>query len=63
MIAITKIKVNPGRREATPEHIREMAENIKENGLMNPITVDKNYGILGYKSAKSKTLQSEKPSK
>ncbi len=45
-IQIDKIKVNPGRREALPEHIEELAKSIAEVGLLNPITVDREYTLI-----------------
>ncbi len=45
-IQIDKIKVNPGRREAQPEHIEELAKSIAEVGLLNPITVDLDYTLI-----------------
>lgn len=45
-IQIEKIKVNPGRREALPEHIEELAKSIAEVGLLNPITVDREYTLI-----------------
>jgi len=45
-IQIDKIKVNPGRREAMPEYITELAKSIAEVGLLNPITVDRDYTLI-----------------
>lgn len=45
-IQIDKIKVNPGRRQALPEHIEELARSIAELGLLNPITVDRDYTLI-----------------
>ncbi len=45
-IQIDKIKVNPGRREALPEHIEELGKSIAEIGLLNPITIDSNYTLI-----------------
>ena len=45
-IQIDKIKVSPGRREALPEHIEELAKSIAEVGLLNPITVDRDYTLI-----------------
>jgi ParB family chromosome partitioning protein len=45
-IQIDKIKVNPGRREALPEHIEELAKSIAEIGLLNPITVDHDFTLI-----------------
>ncbi len=45
-IQIDKIKVNPGRRMALPEHIEELAKSIAEVGLLNPITVDRDFTLI-----------------
>ena len=38
-IPIFHIKVADGRREASPEAVRELADSIAKVGLLNPITV------------------------
>ena len=45
-IQILQIKVNEGRREASPEAIQELADSISKIGLLNPITVDKDYTLI-----------------
>ena len=45
-IPIGEIKVNPGRREAMPEDVKELAGSIAEVGLLNPITVDRDYNLI-----------------
>lgn len=45
-IPISEIKVNPGRREAEPESVRELADSIKELGLLTPITVDRDHILI-----------------
>ena len=45
-IQIFQIKVNEGRREASPEAIQELADSISKIGLLNPITVDKDYTLI-----------------
>ena len=45
-IHIFQIKVNAGRREASPEAISELAESISKVGLLNPITVDQDYTLI-----------------
>ena len=45
-IQIDKIKINAGRREALPEHIEELAKSIAEIGLLNPITIDRDYTLI-----------------
>ena len=46
LVQISEIKVNPGRREARAEDIRELAGSISEVGLLNPITVDCGYFLI-----------------
>ena len=45
-IKISKIKVNPGRREVTPKAIEEMAQSIAAVGLLNPVTLDQNNTLV-----------------
>jgi len=45
-IAISEIKVNPGRREADLTGISELAQSISEVGLLNPITVDPDQTLI-----------------
>lgn len=45
-IQIDKIKINSGRREAQPEHIEELAKSIAEVGLLNPVTIDRDYTLI-----------------
>ena len=40
-IPIKEIKINPGRREALPERVAELAKSIAEIGLLNPVTLDR----------------------
>lgn len=40
LVPISKITVNPGRREALPGDVKELADSIAEVGLINPIMVD-----------------------
>jgi len=40
LVQISEIRVNPERREARAEAVRELADSISELGLLNPITVD-----------------------
>ena len=40
-ISISEIKINPGRREALPERVAELAKSIAEVGLLNPVTLDR----------------------
>ncbi len=45
-IPIREIKINPGRREAAPGSVRELADSIAEIGLLNPIIVDQEYTLI-----------------
>lgn len=46
LIKISEININPGRREAEPKSIEELARSISEIGLLNPITVDQGYTLI-----------------
>lgn len=45
-IPINEIKVNPGRREAAPVDVRELADSIAEIGLLNPVTVSQSRTLI-----------------
>lgn len=45
-VQINMITVKPGRRAAVPEHIEELSKSISEVGLLNPITVDRDYTLI-----------------
>lgn len=45
-IQVNEIQVREGRRELDTDHVRELAESIKELGLLNPITVDKDHFLI-----------------
>lgn len=45
-IAISDIKVNPGRREVLLERAKELAGSIAEIGMLNPITIDRKYTLI-----------------
>ena len=45
-IPIHEIKINPGRREALPEDVNELAKSISEVGLLNPITIDRDHTLI-----------------
>ena len=45
-INIESIQVNPGRREALPDAVRELADSISAVGLLNPITIDRDYILI-----------------
>ena len=46
LVPIGKITVNPGRREAAPGDVKELADSILEVGLINPIMVDQTYTLI-----------------
>jgi len=46
LIAISEIRINPGRREANPKHVSELAKSISEVGLLNPITIDRAHTLI-----------------
>ena len=46
LININEIKVNPGRREATPEDVQRLSESVAEVGMMNPITVTADHTLI-----------------
>ena len=45
-INIESIQVNPGRREALPDAVRELADSISAVGLLNPITINRDYILI-----------------
>ena len=45
-IQIFQIKVNEGRRVASPEAVHDLADSISKVGMINPITVDKDYTLI-----------------
>ena len=46
LININEIKVNPGRREATPEDVQRLSESVAEVGMMNPISVTADHTLI-----------------
>ena len=46
LIPISEIMVNPGRREAAPGDVKELADSILEVGLINPIMVDQAHTLI-----------------
>lgn len=46
LVQISEIKINPGRREASPEDVRELSKSIAEVGLLNPITIDQEHTLI-----------------
>ena len=45
-IKISEIKINPGRREAEPKAVEELARSITAVGLMNPVALDQNNTLV-----------------
>jgi len=45
-IEVAKLKQKPGWRNFPPEKIQEMAEDIRENGLRQPLQIDAEYVII-----------------
>ena len=45
-IKISSIKINPGRREAEPKAVEELARRITAVGLMNPVALDQNNTLV-----------------
>ncbi|MDE6993584.1 MAG: ParB N-terminal domain-containing protein, partial [Lachnospiraceae bacterium] len=46
LVPISEITVNPGRREAAPGDVKELADSIAEVGLINPIMVDQAHTLI-----------------
>ena len=45
-VPVDSIQVNAGRRDADRQHVVELAESIRELGLLNPITIDKSHILI-----------------
>ncbi len=45
LIAIREIKINPGRRAILPKQLQKLDQSISTVGLLNPITIDRNYTL------------------
>lgn len=45
-VKISSIKINPGRREAAPQSVEELARSIAAVGLINPVTLDQNNTLI-----------------
>lgn len=45
-IPVDEIQVKEGRRELDGNHVRELADSIRELGLLNSITVDKDHFLI-----------------
>lgn len=46
LVPISEITINPGRREAAPGDVKELADSIAEVGLINPIMVDQSHTLI-----------------
>lgn len=46
LVPINEITINPGRREALPGDVKELADSIAEVGLINPIMVDQAHMLI-----------------
>jgi len=46
MIKINEVKINEGRRVTDQKKIKELADSIKELGLLNPITVNEDGTLI-----------------
>ena len=45
-IAVEKIHVKEGRRGLDGGHVKELAESIQELGMLNPLTIDREYNLI-----------------
>lgn len=45
-IPVDEIQIKEGRRELNDDHVRELADSIRELGLLNPITIDKDHTLI-----------------
>lgn len=45
-VLINTIKVNQGRREVNVKKVSELADSIKQIGLLNPITISQDYTLI-----------------
>ncbi len=45
-IQISEIKINAGRREASPESVKELAQSISAVGLINPVTISQEHILI-----------------
>ena len=46
LIQIEKIIISPNRREANPDYVRELADSIAELGMMNAITIGRDFVLI-----------------
>lgn len=45
-VPIEEIKRKDGRRKLDTDHVKELADSIQELGLLNPITIDREYFLI-----------------
>lgn len=45
-VQITEIQIKTGRREPSTDHVRVLADSIRELGLLNPITIDSDHTLI-----------------
>lgn len=45
-IKIADINIPPGRRKMDPDHVKELANSIRETTLINPITINRNNTLI-----------------
>ena len=46
LVKISDIKIKPGRRDAKPKAVRELARSIQAVGLLNPIIVNGDNSLI-----------------
>ena len=46
VVAIKRVRIGLNRRPVKGEKVTELMESIKANGLLNPITVDREYNLI-----------------
>lgn len=57
-VPIEEIRIREGRRRPDTDHVKELADSIRELGLLNPVTIDReNFLIAGiHRLEAAKTL-------
>lgn len=45
-VPIGEIQINEERRGVDTAHVRELADSIRELGLLNPVTVDRENNLI-----------------
>ena len=45
-VPIGKIQIKEGRRSLDAGHVKELADSIRELGLLNPLTIDRDYVLI-----------------